>query len=292
MHRLGDLAQRMFNTPLAIHPQKAEIIMAALADRLGISNAMYLDGRNIKMSNDFGEDEDERKSNNPRSGYDVVEGVAIIQIRGTLVQRCGSLRPYSGMTGYNAIRQNLLLAMDDSRVKGILLDIDSPGGEVSGCFDLADAIYEMRGIKPMHSVLSDKAYSAAYAIASATDKITIPRTGGVGSVGVVTMHIDWSKAIGEAGMKVTFITYGDRKAEGNQFEPLSKETLGHIQSDITKIGELFVETVSRNRNLSSAKIRATEAACYMGADGVAIGLADAVMPPDAAFRALLKELAA
>lgn len=292
MHRLGDLAQRMFNTPLAIHPQKAEIIMAALADRLGISNAMYLDGRNIKMSSDFGEDDDERESNNPRGGYDVVEGVAIIQIRGTLVQRCGSLRPYSGMTGYNAIRQNLLLAMDDSRVKGILLDIDSPGGEVSGCFDLVDAIYEMRGIKPMHSVLSDKAYSAAYAIASATDKVTVPRTGGVGSVGVVTMHIDWSKAIGEAGMKVTFITYGDRKAEGNQFEPLSKETLSHIQSDITKIGEMFVETVSRNRNLSSAKLRATEAACYMGADGVAIGLADAVMPPDAAFRALLKELAA
>jgi len=292
MHRLGDLAQRMFNTPLAIHPQKAEIIMAALADRLGISNAMYLDGRNIKMSSDFGEDDDEREANNPRGGYDVVEGVAIIQIRGTLVQRCGSLRPYSGMTGYNAIRQNLLLAMDDSRVKGILLDIDSPGGEVSGCFDLVDAIYEMRGIKPMHSVLSDKAYSAAYAIASATDKITVPRTGGVGSVGVVTMHIDWSKAIGEAGMKVTFITYGDRKAEGNQFEPLSKETLNHIQSDITKIGELFVETISRNRNLSSAKLRATEAACYMGADGVAIGLADAVMPPDAAFRALLKELAA
>lgn len=292
MHRLGDLAQRMFNTPLAIHPQKAEIIMAALADRLGISNAMYLNGRTVSLSNDFDEDEDERESNNPRGGYDVVEGVAIIQIKGTLVQRCGSLRPYSGMTGYNGIRQNLMLAMDDSRVKAIMFDIDSPGGEVSGCFDLVDAIYEMRGIKPMHSILSESAYSAAYAIASATDKITVPRTGGVGSIGVVTMHIDWSKAISEAGMKVTFITYGDRKAEGNQFEPLSKETLNRIQSDITKMGELFVSTISRNRNLSSAAIRATEAACYMGADGVAIGLADAVMPPDAAFRALLKELAA
>ncbi|TOL42864.1 serine peptidase, partial [Vibrio parahaemolyticus] len=71
---------------------------------------------------------------------------------------------------------------------GICLDIDSPGGEVAGCFDLVDLIYELRGKKPIYAILSENAYSAAYAIASAADKIYVPRTGGVGSVGVIVIH--------------------------------------------------------------------------------------------------------
>ncbi|MCZ7176509.1 S49 family peptidase, partial [Salmonella enterica] len=75
------------------------------------------------------------------TGYDVVEGVAVIPIQGTLVQKLGTLRPYSDMTGYDGIRACFLQALNDSDVKAICLDIDSPGGEVAGCFDLADVIY-------------------------------------------------------------------------------------------------------------------------------------------------------
>jgi ClpP class serine protease len=78
-------------------------------------------------------------------GYDNVLGVAVIPICGTLVQKLGSLRPYSGMTGYDGIRQAFLTAMEDPDISGICLDIDSPGGEVAGCFDLVDVIYGSRG---------------------------------------------------------------------------------------------------------------------------------------------------
>lgn len=282
------LAQRLFNTPLAIAPGKAEVIMAALADRLGISQIARLNPAPLMM-----EDDDVVYSSpgrNGRAGYEVVAGVAIIEVYGTLVQKLGSLRPFSGMTGYDGIRQNFLMALSDPDVKAIMLDINSPGGEVAGCFDLVDAIHSARGKKPIWSILNECAYSAAYAIASAADRITVPRTGGVGSIGVIWMHMDWSKALTGAGFKVTFITYGESKADGHPEIPLSPEALARFQSDIDMMGELFVTTIARNRNISAKVVRDTQAATYLGAAGVSQALADDVMAPDAAFRALLAEI--
>jgi signal peptide peptidase SppA len=280
------LAQRLFNTPLAILPGKAEVIMAALSERLGISQV-------ARVGPSMMEDDDvvySSRGSNPRGGYDVVAGVAIIQVCGTLVQKLGTLRPFSGMTGYDGIRQNFMTAMIDPEVKAIMLDIDSPGGEVSGCFDLVDTIYNSRGTKPIWSILNESAYSAGYAIASAADRICVPRTGGVGSIGVIWMHMDWSKALTTAGFKVTFITFGESKADGHPEIPLSGEALERFQSDINTMGELFVNTAARNRNISAKVIRDTQARTYMGAAGVSIGLADEVLAPDAAFMALLKQI--
>lgn len=278
---LPHLAQKLFNTPLAIHPQKAEVIVSSLTERLGITQI-----RSAMM-----EDDDEYFSRKARkdSGYDVLEGIAIIPVYGTLVQKLGTLRPYSGMTGYDGIRRVFLTAVNDPEVKGICLDIDSPGGEVAGCFDLVDLIYAERGKKPIHAILSENAFSAAYAIASAADKIYVPRTGGVGSVGVIVIHCDWSQRIKDDGLKVSIITYGNRKAESNPYVALSDEAKAAIQHDVDEMGRLFVSTVSRNRGLSETVIRNTQAACYLAAEGVQMGLADAVASPDVAFQELMKE---
>jgi capsid assembly protease len=286
MNNLPFLAQRFFNTPLAIRPEKAEVIMSALADRLGITSLQRLNGEAMKPdAAAYG-----RAGDNPRTGYDVAAGVAVIPICGTLVQKSGSLRPYSGMTGYDGIRQNFLTALADPEVEAIALDIDSPGGEVAGCFDLVDTIYQARGEKPIWAILDEGAYSAAYAIASAADRITVPRTGGTGSIGCIWMHVDWSRALSEQGLAVTLITYGDRKADGHPEIPLSKEAKARFQSDITTMGELFVETVARNRKLPAAKVRGMEALTYLGAQGVDVGLADEIASPDAAFISLVAEL--
>lgn len=278
---LPHLAQRLFNTPLVLHPRKAEVVMAALTDRFGLTR--------IQSMSDWDDDDDSAFTRQALdTGYDVVEGVAVIPIQGTLVQKLGTLRPYSGMTGYDGIRACFLQALNDSDVKAICLDIDSPGGEVAGCFDLADVIYASRGSKPIWAILSESAYSAAYALASAADKIIVPRTGGVGSVGVIVMHVDWSQKIKSDGLQVTIITYGDRKAESNPYEPLSDTARKAIQSDIDEMGRLFVSTVSRNRGIAERTVRDTEAACFLGADGVQLGLADQVSSPDAAFRDLLQ----
>lgn len=289
--QLAHLCQRLFNVPLAIKPDKAEVIIAALAERLGIASMVRLNGDAVALESLALFDEPEFRSVRNDPGYDIAGNVAVIPVHGTLVQKTGALRPVCGMTGYDGIRQSFLTAIEDPEVQAIVLDVDSPGGEVSGCFDLVDTIYGARGNKPIHAILSENAYSAAYALASAADRITVPRTGGTGSIGVICMHVDFSQALTSAGFKVTFIQYGDRKADGHPEIPLSKEALARFQSDINIMGELFVETVARNRNIAASKVRGTEAATYLGSDGVELGLADQVAAPDAAFRALLAELA-
>jgi signal peptide peptidase SppA len=264
------LAQRLFNTPIALHSQAGELIRSNAS--LVLQNPRAY----------FGNDDSPRPP-----GLSLVNGVAIIDVKGILLKDDPG---WWGVTGYDWVRMCIGVAIEDPDVKAILLLIDSPGGEVAGCFDLTDAIYKARGIKPIWSILTESAYSAAYSIASATDRIIVPRTGGTGSVGTICMCVDFSKALSAAGIAVTMIHYGDRKADGHPEIPLSKEALARFQSDIDVMGELFVETVARNRGLKASAVRATQATTYLGAQGVEIGFADAVMAPDEAFRSLLEEL--
>ena len=255
--------------------------MAALSERLGITHLVRASGDTVILAPP--DLMDERADDKP---YQVVDGVAIVPVCGTLVQKLGSIRPYSGMTGYDGIRAMLAAALADAEVRAIMLDIDSPGGEVAGCFDLVDAIFAARGEKPIWAVCNEVAYSAAYAIASAADRITVPRSGGCGSIGVISILADMSKALTAGGITVHVIRYGDRKMRGNQFEPMTKDDLDEFQADIDAMGVLFCETVARNRGIPVANVTGTEAATFLGEAGVAIGLADAVLAPDAAFRAL------
>ena len=290
MDRFGHLAQRLFNVPLAIHPRKAEVIMAALADRLHLARVPA-----VALSDDgfdFSGPADTRSSGRDY-GYDMAGPVAVIPVQGTLVQKSGYLRPTSGMTGYDGIRQAFMAAMNDDAVEAVVFDIDSPGGEVAGNFDLADDIYAARGHKPMSAVLSENAFSAAYLIASAVDpgSISVPRTGGTGSIGTLCLHVDWSRALDKDGLKVTPIHFGAKKIDGYpQFE-LSGSAAADLQREIDTMGTLFVESVARNRSLAASAVKAMQAGTFMGADGVTAGLADAVRAPDAAFRALLADLA-
>ena len=128
------------------------------------------------------------------------------------------------------------------------------------------------------------------AIASACARITVPRTGVVGSIGVVWAHYGISKALDHAGIDVTFIKRGKFKVDGAPEIPLSDEMLERFQKEIDAMGELFEETVARNRGLQAAKIRDMNANTFLGAAGVSQRLADVVMSPAAAFRALVESL--
>ncbi|WP_233873584.1 hypothetical protein [Paraburkholderia adhaesiva] len=154
------LSKRLFNVPLAITPDKLGIVMAALANRFGLTRVLRTDGEIVLLDGryDPGEPAQERP-------YEVIEGVALIPIHDTLVAKLGTLHPYSGMTGYDGIHANLAMALADDTVRAVVLDIDSPGGEVAGCFDLVDAIHAARGTKPLHAILTENAFSAAYAVA-------------------------------------------------------------------------------------------------------------------------------
>jgi signal peptide peptidase SppA len=224
------------------------------------------------------------------TGYDLIAGVAVIPVTGVLVPTLGTMSHCEGATAYDALRARFLTALSDPAADAVAFTIDSGGGNVDSLFDLVDLIYSARAIKPTLAILSECAYSAAYAIASACEQITVPRTGGTGSIGIVAAHIDVSKMLENSGVKVTLLTYGAFKADGNEAQPLSDPAMARMQADINLLGELFVETVARNRGIPVDAVRKTEAGTFMGHAGVDAGLADRVMSPDAAFRELLRQL--
>ena len=219
---------------------------------------------------------------------DEENGIAVIPIQGVLSKDADW---WCSGTSYDWIRQGFDTAIADPSITGIVLDINSPGGSVEGCADLADHIYASRGAKPIWAILGETAYSAAYWLASAADRITVPRTGGAGSIGVVCCHIDVSKMLKSAGIEVTYIQYGERKTDGAAEKPLSEDAEKRFQTDVDALGELFVNTVARNRSIDAVSVKAMEAGCFLGAAAVTNGLCDEVMAPDAAYQALLSNLA-
>ncbi len=168
--------------------------------------------------------------------------------------------------------------MADPAIRAVLLEINSPGGEVGGLFDLVETIRELKAAagKPLWAVASENALSAAYAIASTADRLWVTRTGEIGSIGVVAAHLDESGADAQAGHRWSFVHAGARKVDGNPHEPLSDRARAEIQADVDGLYEQLVTLVARNRRLAPEAVRATEAAVYRGARGVELGLADAV----------------
>ena len=262
MTDLPHIASRLFGTPLLVARPKLDVILGVLGPRFA--------GHALEPM-DIGSVPDRELEITP-------EGVAIVPVTGTLVSRSGYLAAASGLVSYNDIGDAIEAAAIDPRVRAIVLDIDSPGGEVGGLFDLADRIAAIRQAsgKPIQAVANETALSAAYAIACAADGITVTQTGEVGSVGVVAVHVDESGADARAGLAWTFVHAGERKVDGNPHESLSPRARADIQADVDALYERFVSLVARRRTLSPEAVRATEAAVYRGDLAVQAGLADRV----------------
>lgn len=227
-------------------------------------------------------------STEQRKPFAFAEGFAIIPVSGSLINRFG--QSYGYVTGYNFIRSQLNLALADDDVKAIIFDLNSYGGEAAGCFELSDDIFAARGKKPLLGVVDSNCYSACYAIGSALDKLVVTPSGGVGSIGVVAMHVDMSKMLEAWGYNVTFIYSGEHKVDGNPFEALPAEVKADIQAGVDKSREAFCALVARNRGLDVKVIRDTEARTYRADAALALGLIDAIASPSAAVQAFFSEL--
>jgi capsid assembly protease len=258
---------RLLRSPLALHSGSVPVILDMASNPVALGETM-----------DSGQSD--------RRPYDVVSGVAVIPISGILVHE-RTWWSWDEMS-YAEITEMFLGAMHDPEVRSIALHINSPGGEVCGCFDLADTMFSMRGVKPTTAIVNEAAYSAAYALASTADGIVVPRTGGVGSIGVISMHVDITGMLDKAGIKVTTVQYGDRKSDSQPTTPLSEKAEEEMQRDVDMMGEMFVALVARNRGMSPDAVRATQAGCFLGDAGVEAGLADYVMSADQALMTLIE----
>ena len=221
--------------------------------------------------------------------YVVADGVLYVPVKGVLLHGMAyALGDYA--TGYVYLTKAIERGLDDPEVKRIVMVIDSGGGHVSGCFDLGDRIYAGRSVKPIHAVADEFAYSAAYLIASSCTDFKVARTGGAGSIGVLRVHYDMSRAVEAAGVTVTFIQSGAHKTDEHPLKPLSEAAQARLQARSAELYEIFVSTVARNRSMDAQAVRDTEALTFSAAEAVSNGLADSIGTLDDAIAAFAADL--
>lgn len=258
MH-LPHLASRLYGTPLLLARAKLEVILSVLGERVNWPEA------DLAVS-----------VPQARARIDSPAGLAVIPVVGSLVRRTLGLDPVSGFTSYAEIAGMVEAAISDPDVEGILLDIDSPGGEAGGVFELGERIRAADAVKPIWAVASDSAYSAAYAIGCAASHLVVTRTGGVGSIGVIAMHVDQTARDAQQGYRYTPITAGDQKNDFSPHEKLGPDAHARLQAEVDRLYGLFVNHVAAMRRLDANVVRATEAGIYFGEEAVSAGLVDAV----------------
>lgn len=176
--------------------------------------------------------------------------VAVIPIRGVISHRTGLMSQISGGTSVEKLRSSFRQAVADSSIKAIVFDVDSPGGSVEGVPELADEILKSRSHKKTVAIANGMAASAAYWLASAAGEMVVTPSGQVGSIGIFVAHEDLSKMMDQAGVKVSLISAGKYKTEGNDYEPLSDEARAELQSKVDAFYEMFVKSVARGRGSS------------------------------------------
>jgi signal peptide peptidase SppA len=287
--RAGIIA-RLFNQPLAVMPQTAAIVLGAIGQRFDVQQLFIsTEGRTLELAELEQMASDKRSEIGARANIDrraklepasrlmpVINGVAHVAVRGETVSENG-IGPASGFTGYDGIVASVQSADADPTVRGILLDIDSPGGEVSGMMEAAQILMARRGTKPMRAMIRGVGASAAYAIACCADEITLHELGLAGSVGCITMHADFSGSLEQDGIKVTMFASGAHKADGNPFEPLAADVIDRVQAMVDTSAGKFIAHVGEARGMDADAVRAMEAQIYMGEEAVAAGLVDKVM---------------
>ncbi len=262
------LASRLFGTPLLIHRPKLDVILSVVGQRIGMADVPVLPAMDMAVYQ------------RPPAAA-APEGIAVIPVHGSLVKRSLGMEAASGLTSYGEIAAMLDAALADPQVSGILLDIDSPGGEASGSFELARRVREVAALKPVWAVANDAAYSAAYAIAASAQRLFVTETGGVGSIGVIALHVDQSVKDAKDGYRFTAVTAGAHKNDYSPHEPLSDTAKTELQSEVDRLYTIFTEHVAAMRGLELDAVHATEAGLYFGGNAVSQGLADGVQTLEA-----------
>lgn len=231
-----------YSTPWAILPERWAVIHDLLMFR---ASGGHLNAEEIQT----------RIGAAARPTQRTAEAVAVIPIHGVIIPRASMLAETSGAVSVERIQGMLREALNDRQVSSILLDIDSPGGAVTGIDELSAEIYRSRGTKPIRAIASPMAASAAYWLGTAADDLCVTPSGDVGSIGVFAAHEDMSRLMDRMGVTVSLISAGKYKTEGNPYMPLGDEARAAIQDRVSDYYGMFVDAVARNRGVTSTQVR-------------------------------------
>lgn len=206
--------------------------------------------------------------------------VAVLRLHGTIRPRGSWLAMLFGLGGgLQSFRADFKEAMADDDVGAILIDVDSPGGLIDLVPETAAEIRNARGKgKQIVAISNTLCASAAYWIAAQADEVVATPSAQVGSIGVFTMHEDISRMAESCGIKVTIVSAGQYKTEGNPYEPLSKAAQTALQSQVDDLYGMFTADVAAGRKTSAQAVQAGygKGRCVLAADALKLGMIDRV----------------
>lgn len=220
----------------------------------------------------------------------LIETVVVIPVLGVLAHRMNLMTAMSGGMSTQMLGQAVRAAVADPAVTAVLLDVDSPGGNVFGLQEAADVIYTARGTKPIIAVANALAASGAYWIASQADQFLMTPSGQVGSIGVIATHVDRSKQAEMLGLKHTIVTAGRFKgSEANDLVPMDDPTREALQRKVDQYYDAFVRAVARGRGVAQRDVREGfgEGRMLTARDAVTARMVDVIATIDEALDALL-----
>jgi signal peptide peptidase SppA len=215
-------------------------------------------------------------------------GAAVIPIIGPTEKYASIFLDFFGGMSSDQLRNQILDAAQDDDVDGIFLLIDSPGGEVAGTAELADALASVRGIKPTWAHADDLAASAAYWVGSQAETFTANRTAEIGSIGTIAIMPDTKEAWAKEGVEWHVIQTGPYKAMTSGLTGVDEDQLDYLNELLMKLAQPFYDAVEAGRPaITDSQMRELrKAGIYVAQqDGIEMGLVDDVMGKDAAFAA-------
>lgn len=202
--------------------------------------------------------------------------VAVIPVHGPLFRHASLFSAISGAASYEDLRKDLQAALDDKSVRAILLDVNSPGGEVDGCNELADFIHDARGTKPIWSYVGGLGASAACWLMTASDRIVIAETGMAGSIGVRSALVDDAKAEEQRGLRTVHIISSQSPAKRDK--PIDDDVVARAQAKADELAAIFIGRVAKYRGVTPERVIAKFGGgdVLIGQSAVEAGLVDAI----------------
>lgn len=280
-----NLISQIFNRPMLATPELLHDAVLFARSHLGL-HLIAVDGEplppvveRIKLGDGDSADSTAMDDDGDEDGT----GVAQICIHGPLVARTGNLNMCRRMTAYESLGQELSAALANPSIYRIVLDVDSVGGDATGAFEAADRIRAANQVKPVHAIVHFHALSGGYLLASAAGEVCVTQSSGVGSIGVIAQHMDLSRAMDSAGVTVTTVFRGARKADLLPTAPLSDGARTALDAGLDRVYQQFTSSVSAFRNLSLQAVIGTDAGLYFGQAAIDAGLADRLETPQDAF---------
>lgn len=257
---------RILSARLAIRKEDAEVVASSevkyIKDEEGWYHSRKEDGE-INQVNNVTRRED---------------GIAVIHVDGALSFRSNLFTAWWGEDTYNSIEAAFDECLADESVKGIVFDINSPGGEVSGCSDLSDRIFNARGSKPYGIVARTGGMmcSAAYWLGSSCEKVYTASNGTLGSIGTLCAFTKIKESI----LETTVVT--SDLSPNKVPSPDDPEGLKIIKEELNSLAEVFIEAVARNRGVTAEEVKKNfgQGGVFIGDKAVAANLADGVMSLD------------